>query len=278
MNARLIIAAVGGAAITAIVVANLSRTGRTEAQTAARRPLPAASPQAPPGRRSASLGAIERGLNEVVLAVRPTVVSISTALDHTEQPPTTGMQLLQPFRAESVGVGSGIIVGRTGYILTHRQVTQQADQIRVTLFRSGQNTFLARLVAVDPQTNLALFRLPFAGELPVATLGDSSGVGSGDIVMAVGSPFGLTETVTQGIVSAGKRRMLVDGLGLLDLIQTDAATNQGNCGGPLVNIRGEVIGINVAIFSTDTAFSGIGFAIPSNQARTFLQQAVGAVL
>lgn len=277
MNAKIIMGLVGGAAITAILISNLVEKGHAPTAMAERAETSPLSqrPQVPP---ALSPRAIERGLNAVVLAVRPAVVSISTHWDQIEKPTRAGMQILEPFHTDSGAVGSGIIVDNAGHVLTHRQVTKDAALVRVTLFRSGQNSFLARLVAADPQTNLVLFRLPFAGELPTARLGDSSALRSGDIVIAVGSPFGLAETVTQGIVSASRRRIAVGGLGFLNLIQTDAAINQGNSGGPLVNIRGEVIGINLAIFSTDTGFSGIGFAISSNQARNFCQRAVGALL
>jgi len=219
--------------------------------------------------------AVQEGLDAVVAAVRPAVVQISAHPDAVGHPVQPGMQFLDPFPDRNGWVGSGVIVDPSGYILTSRQVVGDAQVVRVTLFRGGENSFLARRVATDPGTDLVLLQLPFGGSLPHALLGDSSRVRTGNIVIAMGSPFGLSETVTQGIVSAHRQTLYVEGRRFDDVIQTDASINKGNSGGPLIDIRAEVIGVNIAVYSTDSTFSGVGFAIASNRARAFLEHAVG---
>jgi serine protease Do len=162
--------------------------------------------------------------------------------------------------------GSGFIFDSTnGYILTNNHVIAEGDSYVVRL--PDKREIEARLVGNDPQTDVAVLKID-ADKLTAATLGDSSQLEVGDWVLAVGNPFGLLEqTVTAGIISAKGRR----GLGLSnyeDYLQTDAAINQGNSGGPLVNLNGEVVGINTAIFSRSGGYQGIGFAIPINQAKT----------
>jgi S1-C subfamily serine protease len=219
--------------------------------------------------------AIQTGLGQLVAAVRPATVKIASHADPVGRPNQRGLKLLDPYPTRTAQVGSGVIVDPAGLILSSHQVTGGAEMVRVTLFRGGNNTFVARRVASDPRTGLVLLKLPFSGNLPYARLGDSSRVRTGDLVIALGSPFGLAETVTHGIVSTSRRTVSLQGRTYLDVIQTDAAVNQGNCGGPLVSTSGEVIGLNVAFYSTDSTFSGIGFAIPSNQARAFIQRSLG---
>jgi S1-C subfamily serine protease len=219
--------------------------------------------------------AIQQGLGALVTALKPAVVSIASHPrdpNHHWQP---GMQLLDPFPGQRAMIGSGVIVDDLGHIITTRQVTRDAELVRVTLYRSGKNTFSAQRIATDHNSDLVLLRLPFAGRLPHAVLADSSRVRTGDLVVAMGSPFGLSKTVTHGIVSNPHRTISAPGQSLANVIQTDAAINQGNSGGPLVNINAEVIGINAAIYSTDSTFAGIGFSIPSNQVRAFLQKTIG---
>jgi len=279
LNKKPVIILVCAATIAVVIFANLRSCSGAQS-SAATNPggfsngttsaAPSTLAAAGPGQVSPEV--VQGGLRAVVTAVRPAVVSISVSQDLERLAPRTGMQLLDPFAARSTLVGSGVIVAPAGYILSSLQVTRNADVVKVTLFRGGTNTFLARVVAVDPGTDLVLLRLPFGGDLPYAAFGDSSRVRTGDIVVAMGSPFGLFETVTQGIVSTSKRTVVVEGQRIIDMIQTDAAINQGNSGGPLINISSEVIGINTVIYSTDSSFSGIGFAIPSNQARSFVQR------
>ena len=174
----------------------------------------------------------------------------------------------QPTYRRENSLGSGVIINANGYLLTNNHVIEGASEIRVVL-RDGRQ-FPARIVGTDPETDLAV--LQTAGcDLPVATLGNSDKLRVGDVVMAIGNPFGVGQTVTMGIVSATGR----DQLGLAPIenfIQTDAAINPGNSGGALINARGEVVGINTAIFSESGGSHGIGFAIPVHIARTVVRQ------
>ena len=161
------------------------------------------------------------------------------------------------------GMGSGVIVNPDGYIVTNNHVVAEGDEIHVVL--GDQRKFEAELVGTDPKTDLAILKIDASG-LPFLSWGDSSTLQVGEMVVAVGNPFGLSQTVTMGIISAVGRT----GVGLADyedFIQTDAAINPGNSGGALVNVQGELIGINTAIFTRSGGYMGIGFAIPSNMAK-----------
>src|SRR5439155_11539992 len=163
------------------------------------------------------------------------------------------------------GQGTGFIIHKSGYILTNAHVIESADDIRVRL--ADERELTARLVGKDERTDIALLKVEAGGELPVAPLGNSDDVQIGEWVVAIGNPFGLDHTVTAGIVSAKGRRDVRPGgsqTGYYDFIQTDASINPGNSGGPLINSRGEVIGINTAM---NAQAQGIGFAIPINMAK-----------
>lgn len=164
--------------------------------------------------------------------------------------------------------GSGFIVDETGYILTNDHVIADATKVRVVL--PGGEEVEPRLVGSDPATDLALLKVEATGLKP-ARLGDSDGVVVGEWVLAVGSPYGLSNTVTAGIVSA-KGRSGVSQIAYEGYIQTDAAVNPGNSGGPLVNLKGEVIGITSAILSKSGGYDGISFAIPVNRAKDVMEQ------
>ncbi len=167
-------------------------------------------------------------------------------------------------------LGSGVVVDRNGYILTNHHVIEGADEIFIGA--DARAPVRARLVGADPDTDLAV--LQAAGrELTPAPLGDASRLRVGDVVLAIGNPFGVGKTVTQGIVSAMDRRQL--GLATYeDFIQTDAAINRGNSGGALINTQGEVVGINTAIISSSGGSHGVGFAIPINLARQVMRQII----
>ena len=172
-------------------------------------------------------------------------------------------------RMES-SLGSGVIVSSQGYILTNNHVTAEADEIRVAL-KDGRET-LAQLVGSDPETDLAVLKIELEN-LPAVTLAPSDAARVGDVVLAIGNPYGLGQTVTMGIVSAKGR----SGLHLStfeDFIQTDAAINRGNSGGALVNAMGNLIGISTAIFSESGGSQGIGFAIPSRIAKEVMLQII----
>src|SRR6185312_14349852 len=171
---------------------------------------------------------------------------------------------------EQVGTGSGVIMevnGRTGYILTNNHVAGGATEMSVTL-ADGRKLDDAKLVGADPKTDLAVVQIS-AEDLKGAKWGDSSNLQQGDWIMAFGSPFGYVGSMTHGIVSALNRSQvgILGQQGYEDFIQVDAPINPGNSGGPLVNLHGEVVGVNTAIASRSGGFQGIGFAIPSNEAK-----------
>ncbi len=175
-----------------------------------------------------------------------------------------GFPQQSPRQRRRMGQGSGFIITEDGYILTNNHVVNDADSIIVTL-QDGRE-FDAELVGTDPETEVALIRIEDEDSLPIVKLGNSDALQVGEWAIAVGNPFGLQETVTVGIISATGRSV-----GITDyenFIQTDAAINPGNSGGPLLNINGEVVGINTAIYSQSGGYMGIGFAIPINMAMT----------
>ena len=177
----------------------------------------------------------------------------------------------QPHRERKErGQGSGVIVDSNGLILTNNHVVNKADEIRVIL--SDKREFKGKLIGTDTKTDIAVVKIEATG-LSTVPLADSDQLEVGEFVLAVGSPFGLTQSVTMGIVSAVGRASM--GIAEYeDFIQTDAAINPGNSGGALVNIRGELVGINTAIFSQSGGNMGIGFAVPSNLARSIMDQLV----
>jgi len=177
-----------------------------------------------------------------------------------------GRQMPKEFKQR--GLGSGFIIDGSGLILTNNHVVEKAEEIEVTL--KDDTTYAAKIIGRDPKTDLALIKVDAGRELKPIPLGDSEKVAVGDWVVAVGSPFGLGNTVTAGIVSAKYRRI---GAGAYDdFIQTDASINPGNSGGPLLDVEGKVIGINTAIFSQSGGNIGIGFAVPVNIAKDLLPQ------
>src|SRR6202045_471904 len=173
-------------------------------------------------------------------------------------------------------LGSGVIVDSKGYIVTNRHVVEKADRIRVKLQDENPASpgHDAKLIGMDQETDLAVIKIEVDHSLPAAKLGNSDGMEVGDWVLAIGSPFGLQETVTAGIVSA-KGRNIVPNRQFQSFIQTDAAINPGNSGGPLVNMAGEVIGINTAILTDTNAYAGVGFAMPSNTIVQVYNQLIG---
>jgi serine protease Do len=167
------------------------------------------------------------------------------------------------------GLGSGFVVDPRGFIVTNRHVIKGADEIQVTL--ENKEKYKARVVFEDPKTDVAIIKIDGAN-FPVAKLGDSRTLEVGDWVLAIGNPLGLTQTVTAGIVSAKGRSLGISDV--RDFIQTDAAINVGNSGGPLVNIDGQVVGMNTAIASGSGGNIGIGFAIPSNVVKREIRAAL----
>ncbi len=228
-----------------------------------------------PDRPPLNLGDVEllSRLNEeyarLTEAVVPSVVSIDTAGVRTERLlDVWGRQRIRRYPTQ--GQGSGVIVTREGHVVTNHHVIAGQQEIRITLH--GGKTFRATLIGEDSLLDIAVLKIEGDEEFTPLKFGDSAQAQVGQMVFAVGNPFGLGETVTQGIISA-KERSLSDNQ--RDLFQTDAAINPGNSGGPLVNLRGEIIGINVAIYSQDRenpSFQGVGFSIPSNDVKDALFQ------
>lgn len=215
----------------------------------------------------------------VVEAVKPAVVNISTVKTVRFRDPFFDDPFFRRFFGEPFGIprerrqtglGSGVIVDPSGYILTNNHVIKGADEIKVTLL--DKREFKGKVIGTDPKTDLAVVKID-AKDLPYIELGDSDKLKVGELVIAIGNPYGLSQTVTMGIVSATGRA----NVGIADyedFIQTDAAINPGNSGGALVNVRGELVGINTAIFSTTGGYQGIGFAIPSNMAKVVMEQLI----
>ncbi len=247
----------------------------------------AAKERSPSPESTALLGKLSQALADVAESARPSVVNISTTSTVTMEDNPHGDLFDDPFfrrffgdqfgqgpgrkrSFKSEALGSGVIVSENGYILTNNHVVKDADEIKVILF--DKREFKGKVVGTDPKTDLAVIKVN-AKDLPVMRIGDSSKLKTGDIVLAIGSPFGLNQTITMGIVSAVGR----SNVGIADFedfIQTDAAINPGNSGGALVNSSGQLVGINTAIFSTSGGYMGIGFAIPVDMAKSVMDSII----
>ena len=240
-------------------------------------PLPAIPPE---------VNQISEACRAVAKRVKPAVVAIGVS-QTVEQPsaPFGADEFFRRFfggepgengrggptrKFQRQGLGSGVIVDTDGYILTNNHVVAEADEIMVRL--ADGREFKAKVVGTDPPTDIAVIRIDAkAVRLPVAPLGNSDKVEVGDLVLAIGSPFGLEQTVTFGIISAIGRA----GVGITDyenFLQTDAAINPGNSGGPLVDMRGQVIGVNTAIASRSGGYMGVGFSVPVNLASEVMKR------
>jgi serine protease Do len=235
--------------------------------------LQAAAPRAPE--------ALSSTFVEIARRVEPAVVNIDTLqaselpetdnddkADRGQSNPLYDMLRRQPPRPTR-GVGSGFIIDSKGYIVTNQHVIDGATRITVGLL-SGER-YRATIVGVDSETDLAVLKIDAGHELPVMKLGDSNAVQVGDWVLAIGSPFGLEQTVTAGIISK-KERDSQSFTNFQRFLQTDAAINRGNSGGPLVNMRGEAIGVNSQIATLTGDYNGIGFALPANETRFVCDQ------
>ncbi|MEK6705418.1 MAG: Do family serine endopeptidase [Bdellovibrionota bacterium] len=220
--------------------------------------------------------------SEIAKKAMPAVVSINTVKTTTESmldPEALLPDQMTPGMPEatadiSVNAGSGIIIRPNGTILTNHHVIVDAEKITVSLDEKQKIT--AHVVGTDPRTDLAVIRLdqePRPANLPTLRFGDSDDAKIGDLVLAIGSPFGLPRSVTLGIISA-KGRAQVGSMNVDEFIQTDAAINPGSSGGPLLNSKGEIIGINTAIFSQNGGFIGIGFAISGKVAKEITEQII----
>lgn len=236
----------------------------------------------------ASAVEVSRAFENVAKVLTPSVVSIQASSRPKKQDARPGQRIPNdPFfdqfrrffgdefldqfpddRGGQGGLGTGVVVSEDGIILTNHHVAGEADIINIKT--EDGRTLKAERIGTDPKSDICVLKLK-SGSLPAAKLGDSDKLKIGEWVVAAGNPFGLENTITAGIVSA-KGRSIMGGGQFEDFIQTDAAINPGNSGGPLVNLNGEVIGINTAIFSRNGGYMGIGFAIPINMAKNVMDQ------
>ena len=241
--------------------------------------------------RSAT-GAVPLDFADLAEKLSPTVVNIYTTqtVEVSSSPHQLfpdEMEIPEPFRRffglpdgpgpggqapkremERTSLGSGVIVTADGYVLTNNHVVEDADEIHVTLFTFEE--YEATVIGRDPKSDVALIKIEPKTDLPFATFGNSDQLRVGEWVLAIGNPFGLQQTVTAGIVSAKGRSINNESYG--NFIQTDASINPGNSGGPLFNLKGEMVGVNTAIFSRTGGNIGIGFAIPVNMAKNVFAQ------
>src|SRR5881398_1074844 len=227
--------------------------------------------------------ALSASFVEVARRVEPAVVNIDTLQassevaegdnddksDRTPKNPLDDLyrrQLPRPTR----GVGSGFIIDPKGFILTNNHVIEGAS--RITIGLPSGDRYRAKVIGIDSETDLAVLKIDADRELPVMKFGDSNAAEVGDWVLAIGSPFGLEQTVTAGIISKKDRN--TTNSSFQRFLQTDAAINRGNSGGPLVNMRGEAIGVNSQIATLNGDYNGIGFALPSNEASFVYRQLI----
>ena len=222
-------------------------------------------------------------LGTAFAAVRPAVVNITADKATTSKRggssmTTTADTLLFDDPAirfvEEQSLGTGIIVDSRGFIVTNAHVVATAQNVKVIVFSFERKAYAAEIVLKDIAHDIAVLRIYPERPLPTVVLGDSAMVKVADRVMAVGAPFGLEQSVTAGIISDDKRNLVIDGMTYENMIQTDAAINRGNSGGPLVNGKGEIIGITTAIYAPTGVFTGIGFAIPINQIKPIVKEAL----
>ncbi len=218
---------------------------------------------------------------EIATRVEPAVVNIDTKSKipeitlKGEKPGGNPDEITEFFRRQSrrpqYSVGSGFIVDKSGYILTNNHVIEDTSRITVRL-QNGEE-YIAKVVGTDDETDLAVLKVEAGKDLPSVKLGDSNSSHVGDWVLAIGSPFGLAQSVTAGIISQTNRET-PGGNPFQKFIQTDAAINRGNSGGPLLNMDGEVIGVNSQIATTTGDYNGIGFALPSNEVSNVYRQII----
>ena len=235
---------------------------------------PAAEAEPPVKDVPADILSTQRAFSQVSKKVTPIVVNISTISRKKLVRPFPDMPPLfeeffggAPQARRDRSLGSGFIISRDGFIVTNEHVVRDAESIRVKL--SNEKVYEARVIGGDPKTDIAVIKIS-ATDLPVAVLGDSDRIEVGQWAIAIGNPFGLERSMTVGVISAtGRSNVGIESIE--NFIQTDASINPGNSGGPLLNIHGEVVGINTAIVA---AGQGIGFAIPTNMARPIIAQLV----
>jgi len=257
--------------------ASLFGAGLFAAEKAAAKPGPAKKPVLKVDTTPVSdlKSAVVTSYADVLDSIRPAVVSVYSSKIVRQQVPEFLRQYgVKGGEQKQRGLGSGVIISADGYIITNNHVVEEADELKVLL--NDDREFTAKVIGADPKTDVAVIKIE-AENLPAATLADSAKLRVGDIVFAIGNPLGVGQTVTMGIVSATGRRglgIIEEGAGYEDFIQTDAAINQGNSGGALIDAHGRLVGINSAILSTSQGNIGIGFAIPINLASTIMNSLI----
>ena len=209
------------------------------------------------------------------------VVNVTSVLPGTERTrenkqQRVGAKFADPFTGvTSTSIGSGVLVTKDGYIVTNFHVVEQTENINVSVFHTqGMQRYPAKVIRRDEARDLALLKIDTQQNLTAAPLGESRTLQLGEPVIAIGSPFGLDQSVSKGVISSTRKSLTIEGVVHNGLIQTDAAINQGNSGGPLVDSQGYVVAINTAIYSPTGAFSGIGFAVPVDTVKLFLAELI----
>jgi serine protease Do len=240
-----------------------------------------------------SAAQLSNSFTKIAKEAEPSVVQILSTIKEKQQPmrgffngnpsggdnpfggmiPFQNMPQEQPQTRRAMGLGSGFVVDPNGYILTNNHVVENATRIQVKL-PNDRTEYEAKLIGADPELDLAVLKIDTGKQLPALHVGNSDAMETGDWAVAIGSPFGLEQTMTAGIISAKGRDLGDPGHQMQRFLQTDAAINRGNSGGPLLNINGEVIGINTMIASGSGNFEGIGFALPSNLAVNSYNQII----
>ncbi|MBN1466443.1 DegQ family serine endoprotease [candidate division KSB1 bacterium] len=263
-----------GVVVGLVISSNLNLTNRTIAADVAKPVLLGEQGETINSEQVASAQMLSKAFAYVAQAVKGTVVTIkSTQTVRTEVPEFWQYFFNVPDEQVRQGLGSGVVVNADGYILTNNHVVEGADDLQVSI---GKETYEAEIIGRDPESDLAVIKIE-GKNLNAIKLGDSDDLQVGEWVLAIGNPFAavLDQTVTAGIVSAKGRTNLTSGqIPFEDFIQTDAAINPGNSGGALVNMNGELVGINTMIYSSSGGSVGIGFAIPINLAKNVMQQLI----
>jgi S1-C subfamily serine protease len=237
----------------------------------------AGTPYATPvAQATGAVGEVQTSYHGIIDMVRPAVISVDAAMRNQ---PTAANQggLVDPQLTDIAfnKIGSGVIIDPRGYVLSSYHVIAGAEALKATVYGpGGAQEFPLKLVKADLATDMALLRIQGGGPFPYAVLGNSDVARTGDMVLTIGSPFGFEQSVTSGMISSRNRTLQVGDTVYEKLIQTDSPINRGSSGGPMLNVKGEVIGINTAIFAPTGVFNGIGFAIPINRAA----ELVGGVI
>jgi S1-C subfamily serine protease len=211
-----------------------------------------------------SAKALQTSYHGIIEDTRPAVISIDAVIQGQNANPGDSS-------ANYVRIGSGVIIDPRGYTLSSLHVVEGAASLKATVYgQGGAFEYPLKIVKADKTSDLVLLRIQGDGPFPHASLGDSNSVRTGDVVISIGSPFGFEQSVTSGIVSSRNRTLNVGGVVYENMLQTDSSINKGSSGGPLINVKGDVIGINTAIYSSSGQFVGISFAVPINRSLDLL--------